>query len=71
MLWATVPEAAVNEGRNARSRKHNVGAPANARNWGDVNSVSETERVEATPKQHFRCRIARRLSLHPAAYGEA
>lgn len=43
VLGTTVPETAIHEDCDPKTRKYDVGGPPNARYWADVDAVSEAQ----------------------------
>jgi hypothetical protein len=59
-----VPEAAVYEDRDPSAGEHDVGAAADARYDGAVNSVAQPQPMQLVPQRHLRFRVSPCLTLH-------
>lgn len=68
MLWATVPEAAVDKYSDAGWAKGKVCAPPESGERLPVDPITESKRVQAPTNCEFGPGIARPLELHPAAH---
>jgi len=65
VLWASVPEAAVDEDCNPSAPKNDVGAPPKSRDRSSIDSVSEPAFVQQTADGDFALRVTPFLCGHP------
>jgi hypothetical protein len=68
VLWATVPEAAVNEYGHAGGPEHQVCPSADSGKGSGVHSIAQTRRVQCTSQRQLRRGVAGALSLHTPAH---
>ncbi len=68
MLWASVPEAPVNEDRNLLLWEDDIGgATRSSRGNGGVHSIAETEAVQCLSECHLRTRVPTTIGAHALA----
>jgi hypothetical protein len=68
MLRASVPEAAIDEDRDALPRENDVDSSSMAGQHRQVHPVPQPKGVERLPKSDFRGRVSRALSLQSRPY---
>lgn len=64
MSWASVPEAAIDEDRHAKTREHDVGLAAERGKRPSVSKVPQTPVVKFPAERHLRKGVAARLCTH-------
>ena len=66
MLGATVPETAVDEHSDLRTREHEVRPSIQSRDRAEVDAISQARSMGCAPDSELRLRVASAVPLHPA-----
>lgn len=64
VLWAVVPEAAIDEDGNLLATEDDVGPAAQALQWSGVDSIAEATPMQLRPEGKLRASVALAIALH-------
>ena len=64
VLWAAMPEAAINEHRYSVTGEYQVRGTPESRQWPSIHPVSKPHGVHEAANSHLRTRVSGSVALH-------